>query len=189
MESLSGAIIAGGRSLRMGVDKATIVLNQNTFLEKSIALLSPFSKHLFLSSNTNYGNIDIPIIKDIYENIGPISGLYSILKEISTDKVFVIPVDTPLLTKDVIQYVLNKQDKTKQISVCETDDGVQMLIGIYDKSILPIIENQIKENDYKLTKLLKKANIQLINVEKFSNQLANINTQIDLANLKDKNTL
>ncbi|HIP47634.1 MAG TPA: molybdenum cofactor guanylyltransferase [Lutibacter sp.] len=187
MKSISGAIIAGGKSTRMGVDKATIKLNQETFLQKAVTLISHFSDEIFISSNTNFSNIDIPIVKDFYKNIGPIAGLYSILKVIPTQKVLLIPVDTPLLTKDVIQYLLANYDKKKQISICKTDDGLQMLVGIFDKSILPLLKDQINKEDYKLSNLLEKASIQIINVEKFKDQFVNINTQADLKKLNNQN--
>lgn len=188
MKPISGAVIAGGRSTRMGLDKALIELNHVSFLQKAVTLISHFTDEVFISSNTDYPTIKRPIIKDVFKQIGPIAGLYSILKVIPTQKVFIIPVDTPLLTKEVIQYVLDHYDDTKQIAICKTDDGLQMLVGVFDKSILSLLKDQIKNEDYKLSNLLENANVQIIDVEKYKDQFANINTQTDLIHLKQNKT-
>lgn len=187
MKPISGAVIAGGKSTRMGLDKALIELNHVSFLQKAVTLISHFTDKVFISSNTDYPTIELPIIKDVYKSIGPIAGLYSILKVIPTQKVFIIPVDTPLLSKEVVQHVLDHYDVTKQIAICKTDDGLQMLVGVFDKSLLPILESQIQKKEYKLSSLLDMSNAQIIHVKIFKNQFANINTQTDLMYLKQNN--
>jgi len=186
MKSISGAIIAGGKSTRMGVDKAMIKLNQDTFLQKAISLIASFTNNIFISSNRSYPKIDFPIIKDTIIGIGPLGGIQAILKAIPTQKVLLIPVDTPLLNEKVIQYILDNSDFEKEIIICKTHDGVQMLIGIYDVSLLPLIENQIKSKDYKLSNLLKKANVQIIEIDDFKEFFVNINTKIELNDLQNK---
>lgn len=186
MKSLSGAIIAGGKSTRMGVDKASILMNQQTFLQKAIALISSVTNPVFISSNTAYPAIDLHIIKDQFKDIGPISGIYSILQAIPTQKVLLIPVDTPLLSREVIHYILDNYNVNKQINICKTSDGLQMLVGVFDKSILPILEKQINNKDYKLSCILELVSTQIIDVDRFKDQFININTKNDLANLKSK---
>ena len=69
MKSISGAVLAGGKSFRMGTDKAMLQLNEHTFLQNSLLLLASFTKELFVSSNKNYSNLSYPIVKDSFQNM------------------------------------------------------------------------------------------------------------------------
>lgn len=186
MKSISGAVLAGGKSSRMGTDKAMLQLNEHTFLQNSLLLLASFTKELFVSSNKNYSNLSYPIVKDSFQNMGPLSGIHAILKAIPTQKVLIIPVDTPLLSKELLQFILDNYESDKQLSICKTEDGLQMLIGVFDKSLLPIIENQINNKEYKLTHLLDKASSQILDVSHFKGACININTQDAWSKLKNK---
>ena len=186
MKSISGAVLAGGKSFRMGTDKAMLQLNERTFLQNSLLLLASFTKELFVSSNKNYSNLSYPIVKDSFQNMGPLSGIHAILKAIPTQKVLIIPVDTPLLSKELLQFILDNYEPDKQLSICKTADGLQMLIGVFDKSLLPIIENQINNKEYKLTFLLDKASSQILDVSHFKDACININTQEAWKKLNNK---
>jgi len=61
-----------------------------------------------------------------------------------------------------------------------------MLIGVFDKSLLPIIENQINNKEYKLTFLLDKASSQILDVSHFKDACININTQEAWKKLNNK---
>jgi len=184
MEIISGGILAGGKSKRMGVDKAQLIFKKDTFLQRSINVLNFFTKQILVSSNTEYLNIKYPIVKDEIQDIGPIGGLYTLLKKIKTQKLLILAVDTPLINKEVIAFLLKNYNPKAQISVFKTEDGLQMLVGIYDKSLLPIIEKQIENADYKLRNLLAKTNVDIILGDAFIRQFKNINTKKALEQLK-----
>ncbi len=177
MNILTAGILAGGKSTRMGKDKAMLLYKEQTLLQHAIDLLTPFGKQLYVSSNVTYADLKIPIVSDSIKDVGPIGGIYSLLKEIKTQKLILTAVDTPLLTPEIIRYLLDTYDEKSQITVLKTTDGLQMLVGIYDKSLVPIIEKQIAKKDYKLAHLIDHAKTQILDATSFSASFVNVNTK------------
>jgi len=177
------AILTGGKSSRMGKDKALVLFRGKSLLQHAIDLFSSFSNEICVSANKEY-NTYLPIVKDRHKEIGPMGGIHALLTSCHADHVVVIPVDTPLISKEIIQELLDNHT-TQQASVCRTKDGLQMLVGIYSKTILPILEKQIQNKDYKLSNLLDIANIQVLDMEKYATKFSNINTLNDLIQISE----
>jgi len=183
---LAGLIIAGGKSRRMGRDKAQIIFDNQSFLDNVISLVENFTSDIVISSNqnpvTNY-----PVIVDIYKNIGPIGGLYAGLQAVRNDYVLVLPVDMPLLNKNVLKYLFEHINPDKKINVFHLNNRPQMLTGIYHKDVLPVIKEQITQKDYKLQHLLQKVSFNLIDASAFENDFVNVNSPDELNRLNKKN--
>ena len=183
---LSGLILAGGKSRRMGRDKAQIIFDNQSFLDNTVSLAENFTSEIVISSNqnpvTNY-----PVIADIYKNIGPIGGLYTGLQAVKNDFVLVLPVDMPLLNKAVFKYLLEHINSDKKINVFHLNNRPQMLTGIYHKNVLPVIKEQITQKDYKLQHLLQKTTFNLIDGSAFKNVFINVNSPDELNRLNEKN--
>ncbi len=176
---LSGIIIAGGKSSRMGTDKTRMLFNDKTLLEHAIDLLKDFTDEIIVSINREI-NMDIHTIKDEIPGIGPIGGLYTTLKNIRNQAAIVIPVDTPLLSVDLIKYLIENYSEHYQACIFEVNGKTEALIGIYHQNILPEIEEQIRKKDYKLQNLLQKSVARKINADIFAANFININTKENL---------
>lgn len=177
---LTGVIIAGGKSTRMGFDKSQIVYKGKSFLQNAIDLLTPFVDEIIISSNTIV-HPDYRVIKDIYFDIGPMGGIQAVLQNMRTRKALIIPVDMPLLSGNALKFLLSNTDISKQASIFETYGRWQSLVGVYDVSLLPIIASQLECKDYKLKHLLQKSVVQLINGDRFAGEFVNVNSKDELA--------
>jgi len=187
MAIISGGILAGGKSTRMGIDKATILYKNDTFLQHAINLLQPFTNQIFVSSNINHIDLDYSIVPDIIEDKGPIGGVYSLLKRISTQKLLIVPIDTPLLNSRVIAYLLANYDENAALTVCRSSDGLQMLVGVYDISLIPLLKKQMEDGVHKMSSLIKLTNAQVLDVTSFSESFINVNTKLELNDLNERN--
>ncbi len=183
IRNISAVVLSGGKSSRMGQDKALLAFQNSCFLQHTIDLLENFTKSIYISSNTPYRGVQYPIIQDEHVDVGPLTGIYSVLKKINTQKLLVIAVDTPLLDTEVINHLLSGVEPEDQITVIKTVDGYQMLVAVYDRSILPIIEKQIIGADYKLSNLLKLVQVKEVYLEKKQEAFSNINTKEDYQKL------
>lgn len=94
MAKFVGVILAGGRSTRMGNDKSLLDYKGLTFVEHLAKILEIAGASEVYISGQYYGHC--PTILDEYPNLGPLGGIYSVLKSNPLDAVFV-PVDMPLL--------------------------------------------------------------------------------------------
>jgi molybdopterin-guanine dinucleotide biosynthesis protein A len=176
---ITGVIIAGGQSLRMGRDKKNIQYSGKTFLERAIELLSNITDEVVISSND-----DIPgsfhVIKDEKNGIGPMGGIYSVLKNIQNELALIIPADLPLLDEEILQFLISKYDRNSKACVFEINNQLEALVGLYHKDILPFMEQQIAMGEYKMQELLEKIIAQKVNGDAFKDKFLNINTPHDL---------
>ena len=181
---ITGVVIAGGKSRRMGFDKASIVFNNATFLQRSIDLLNQFTPDILISSNACQSN-EYVIVPDEIENIGPLGGLYSCLRKSKYSKVFVVPVDMPLLDKEIITYLLDNADFSKSATIFQVLGRKHPLVGIYDVSLVSQIHSQIKKKDYKLLNLLQMSSCQVISGDRFAHKFVNVNSLDELSKLNE----
>jgi len=182
----SALIIAGGKSKRMGFDKTKQLFKGKSFLQRSIELLQFFSDDILISYNDEL-SVPFRVIPDQIKNIGPLGGLHATLPLARHQHCLVLAADMPLVNRKTIAYLISNADFQKQINILKTNEGYQMLTGIYNKNIFPLIERQIIEKDYKLSHLLQKSTFHLIDSHKFDLDLVNINTRDDLIKLLKEN--
>jgi len=183
---LTGVVIAGGQSKRMGKDKVTIRFEGQTLLSHAVKLLEKFTDTILVSSSNTEIETSHLIVSDEFTYIGPIAGIYASLKQAQTQKILVIPVDMPLLNDEIISFLINNIQDEAMINVFSTYNRTQMLVGIYDKALLSIVETQINNNQYKLRDLLQKSSVNIIDGTAFEELFVNANTPIDLQKIKDQ---
>jgi molybdopterin-guanine dinucleotide biosynthesis protein A len=176
---ISGYILAGGKSNRMGTDKALLLVQDVPMLKRMIRLIGPFCKTILISGqNADYIDFNIEMVPDLYTGCGPISGIISSLKHSSTEWNLLVGVDVPFINEELIQYLISQIGQYDCI-VPEHEGGVEPLIGLYNRQILPIIEEMISKGDYKLMRLLAKLNTRYVDcnnlVKQFPRLFFNIN--------------
>ena len=195
---IGALILMGGKNSRMnGNVKGLLKLNNMTFLEKIKETLDDFSS-IYLSINDkfskeqkqNFENMGFKIIEDIYKEIGPLGGIYSSLLNCKEEYLFITACDMPFITKKNIKELCDNINKDIDIAVlCDKDERLYPLCAIYSKKVIPIIEEMIKQKNYKLSYLIDKSNFVKINIEDTDIELetlSNINTPQEYDSLKNK---
>ncbi|MCB0730197.1 MAG: molybdenum cofactor guanylyltransferase [Ignavibacteriae bacterium] len=145
---ITGIILAGGKSTRMGENKALLEINGITVIEHIKNLMTPIFNKLILITNTpdEYKFLGLQIFTDIYEQKGPLTGIHSGLVNSETDDNFIISCDIPLLNKSIIKFIC--EYKTEHpITVCKADGFIQQLAGKYSKSLITSAEEILKSNE------------------------------------------
>lgn len=166
---ITGVILAGGKSSRMGVNKSFLKIGNQTIIERIVDLMKSIFSEVIIITNTpdEYKFLKLPLYEDIYKWKGPLAGIHSALTHTQTEKIFVLSCDVPLMSKEMIHYLVNyKTDKP--IVFCEAAGYHQPLVGLYSKTILNQIEKVISNdevNDKSLHKLLKSVDAEIIHPE------------------------
>ena len=149
---ISGIILSGGKSTRMGENKSLMKIGSKTIIEHVRDLMKNIFSEVILITNTpdEYEFLGLNTHKDIYTQMGPLAGIHSGLTYSSTEKNFVISCDIPLMTEQMIKYLIEyKTDKP--ITIARADGFIQQLCGVYNKSILSLAEKilsiQLNEED------------------------------------------
>lgn len=167
---ITGVILSGGRSSRMGVNKSFLKLGNQTIIERIVDLMKLIFSEVIIITNTpdEYKFFNLPLYEDIYKWKGPLAGIHSALVHSKTDKVFVISCDVPLMSGEMIEYIINyKSDKP--IVFCEAAGYHQPLVGLYSKKIIKEVEKFISNNelsDKSFHQFLKNIDAEIINPEK-----------------------
>jgi len=168
MKNITGVVLAGGKSQRMKTDKALIKFNDKTLLENQLDLLKPIFSSVFISANTdNYSFTNVSIIKDEQIDLGPIGGILSILKSVETDYVFVISVDIPMITPELIKNIISEKEN-HDIVLPVFNGKYEPTCAVYNKNCITIIEKQILAKDYRLTNFIEKSNTKFIEINEDS---------------------
>lgn len=147
VDNITGVILAGGKSSRMGVNKPLLKIDDVTLIERSYELMkSVFTKVVISTNNPDqFDFINSEKVKDIYWDFGPLSGIYSALKFLSTQKIFILSVDMPFILPDLIRYLLNyKTDEL--ITVPFAEQQTHYLCGLYSKELIPVLESILESN-------------------------------------------
>ena len=188
-EKVSGIIVAGGRSSRIGVDKALLKVGGSTMIERIISVLQQVAGHVLISAgNGKYSFTGYSHVEDKFADIGPIGGIYSALKASSTPINIVVSCDLPFLSVDLLDYLLQNSLENELI-IPVHNNFYEPLCAVYNVSLLPVIEQQINDGDYKLINLITKTDSKLLPITSDlpfykPNVFNNINSIADYEQLK-----
>jgi len=173
-------ILAGGKSSRMGEDKAFLTLGELSLIERIIKKGQEAGiKEIIVVANTmeKYGSLDVKVVKDFYPGQGPLAGIHSGLIHSQCFTNFVVPCDMPFVTIELINKLLVKQEDC-QVVVPMMEGKYQPLTAIYTKNCIHHIEYLLKNDITKVIRLydlVKTCYVELIEDASFFN----INTPQD----------
>lgn len=163
---LSAGILAGGKSTRMGQNKALLQLNDCRFIDRISKELSCFSQVLLSAAQKGvYEDIGLPVVYDEHKDIGPMEGIYQILKHASTEYVFICGADMPFLKKELVCYMAEHLSSDFDCYCLVDEDHVHPLCAIYSKRMLPVIEELIEKGQYRLLNILNRVRTKYISLE------------------------
>ena len=203
-KDITGFILAGGKSQRMGTNKSLIKFGETTLIERVSSLMSEIFEKIIIISNEPelYNFLNIEIIEDIYKGYGPLSGIHSALTVSKTERNFILTCDMPLISRNAIEFILD-YPSISPIVVPKAEKFIQQLCGIYCKSIYLFVEQSFKINSdnevrsdiqghrkCRVMRLVEELPSTIIDFEKeypnYENNLFfNMNTKIDYEYVKE----
>ena len=184
---VTGIILAGGKSSRMGQDKGLLDLGGRKLVEIAAANLSQICSGIIISSNNSvYQQFGYRVIPDVHKDIGPMGGLFSALSASKTRFNIVLSVDLPFVNKALLEYLLGKAEGYEAVVPVSGKGFYEPLCAVYNCSVLPVIERCIGNREYKMHHFLDKLNLNKILISDslpfYTPQLfTNINTASDLS--------
>lgn len=158
----TAVILAGGRSLRMGRDKADVMLAGISMLDRCVMAMQKQFKHLALSVRTPREYINIHQVCDQEgDDRAPMAGIVSVLEQVDTPWVFAIACDMPLINPCIIDYMASCRGH--QHAVAAVVGGiVQPLSAFYSKAILPEMRLRMNRGDRSLMTLIGDLDVTLV---------------------------
>jgi len=167
MSKINAVLLAGGKSSRFGdSDKALIPFAGKTLIEYIYDHLSEnFNRVIIIGSKDKYSFIkDAEIRNDIYQNKGPLAGIYTGLYFSETNYNFICGCDMPFLNSNYFNYLkgnLTKQDKA-EIIVPKYNGFLEPLAALYHYSLLKRIQNEILNNNLRIKSFYNNAEKKIL---------------------------
>ena len=188
---VSGLILSGGRSSRMGnQDKGLILLNGKAMIEHVNNTLIVQVDDVIISANQNielYQYLNHRILSDEYDDFrGPLAGIYEGLKVIADDSfLMVVPCDGPLLPADLCKRMLETIVATDSKLVTVYDGNYrQPTYSLIHQSLKDSLQQFLSQGGRKLGQWLSENKTQLVDFSDQPEAFININTEADLASLQ-----
>ena len=187
MKTIAVSILCGGKSSRMQSEKGLALYKGVPFIEHIIKAVLPIATEIQLITNTSdYDYLDYKKIKDIELDKGPIGGIYSALTNSNSEINLIVSCDIPLISTELLLELMEQHQEDIAVSLFSDGELIHPLIGIYSKTILPILKNAIANSNLRMMEMIHNVNAQIIKVgADKSNQFRNINT---IAELNELNT-
>ena len=189
-------ILAGGRSTRMGINKALLAHPGNqhiTFVEHLTSTLTPLCTETILVARdpndaANYRLPGVRVVTDQVPDYGPLMGLYSGLSAMQAQRALVVAVDMPFVQPALVSFLL-ALPLTDALLVPVVNTVPQVLLAVYPRTILPLIEERIQQGRRDPRSLLEVASVEYIEeaqlrlVDAQLRSFVNVNTPEDWAGL------
>ncbi len=178
INNVSAAILAGGKSRRMGENKCMLKIGNKTLIEHLTQHLSYLFSEIFICTNSNINIKPALIINDEKPDCGPIAGIISALRNCTSKKVFIFSCDNPDPETDLILQML--EYKGSYDALLLNNEHLQPLFGIYTKKCLTVMYDLFQAGIYKIDRAYEHLDIKLFN--NFNIKQWNINTKEDYEN-------
>ena len=184
-ESLNGLVLAGGKSRRMGSDKAALRTGGETQLERAVNLLQRHVDDVFVSTAADQSDDpvrrDFRLIVDRYDDMGPIAGILSALDTAPERSWLVLACDLPNIDDGTIDFLIrNASTESPFTAYRSVNDGLpEPLCAIYRPESRPHIDRFVADGIVCPRKMLINSPTTLLE-QPNPGALHNINTPEDL---------
>jgi molybdopterin-guanine dinucleotide biosynthesis protein A len=189
MGEMTGVVLAGGKSRRMGKDKRFLDVAGRPSLEHVCAILAPLFPEVILSLAHPEPEIHpehFRVVTDVIPDCAAMGGLYTALSGSSHSRIFVVACDMPFITALSIQRFLGLVGEC-DVGMVELTTGLQPMHAVYSKACLPAIRRMIDQKHLKIQTLatMEELNVRILKEKELggtSNHMLpflNINTPAD----------
>lgn len=185
--AVTGIILAGGRSSRMGRDKTFILYDNETLIERTVRKLQNFVDEIIIASNNTekYKLPGIAEVPDRYPGMGPLGGMHAGLIAARYWHSFIVSCDMPFFTEELAKNLLERRDGYDVI-VPEIGNRLEPLCAVYSRNCIEPIEQCLQADIrqvyqfYDKVKVRKVAESELRQVGNLTEIFCNLNTPEDL---------
>ena len=164
-----GVILAGGRSRRMGENKATMMFGGEPLLTRVARRLSPAVDELLVIGPQSLASLALHarVAEDTLPAIGPLGGLYTALTATTGAYVFLVACDMPFVSPGLVRAMLAfaRTHGDADVVALEANGRVQSLHAVYTRGCLPAVERALEASDHSLHALLAQLAVVAIDTD------------------------
>lgn len=153
---MTGVLLAGGQSRRMGKDKALLEMDGKSLLLRVREVLEGLFDSILLVGGDpeRCRGLGCPAVSDLIPHRGPLGGIYTGLRYAPTEAIFVCGCDFPFLNPDLIRYLAALLPGHDAV-VPHTGEFQHPLHAVYSRRCLSSLEQQVKEGKLTLRRAIE----------------------------------
>lgn len=193
---MTGIILSGGKSLRMGENKAFILIEGVPIIQRIFQLFHCLFQEVLIITNQKevYQHINAKVYNDLQPNLGVLGGVYTGLYYATFPYAFVAACDMPYLKAPVIKYLIDHINGF-DVVVPKTPDGLQPLHAVYSKNCLEPIKRVLDQSQTKVIDFYPYVQINIIEAMELQSldptleSFVNLNTPEELNHLIQKKAI
>ena len=164
--NVSGIVLAGGSSSRLGQNKALVRVAGRSLIERVLDVLSPLISDVWLVTQNGYdaelfAGLGLPIVIDIYSGAGTLGGLHAGLSAMRTEYGLVVGCDMPFLNADLLGFMIS-QTRGYDVVMPRIGKYHEPLHALYARRCVPAMERSIQAGRRRILHALSDARIRYI---------------------------
>jgi len=183
-------ILAGGRSTRMGTDKAFVTLDGRTLLARALDLARSVTGDVRVVGDGAKFGAFAPVVEDVFRECGPLGGIHAALRAPAAELNLMLAVDLPFVSRGLIEYLIARaRGSDAMVTVSRTGGGWQPLCAVYRREFAEVSEKALRQGRYKIDRLFDVQRVQVICEDELKSAgfgadlFRNVNTPEELAQL------
>lgn len=159
----TGFVTAGGRSSRMGTDKAWLELGGKAMIRRVIAALAQVTSSVAVIANDPaYAGIGLPVFADTNRGIGPLEAIRTALANASTPRVVLAACDLPFVTPELFSFLLELEGSHQAVVPLSREELLEPLCGVYSSEALVQVTDLIASGERKVSRLFDRVPARLV---------------------------
>ncbi len=192
MHDAEGFVTAGGRSSRMGRDKAWLEIEGRPMIERVIAALASVTSRVSVIANSaGYDRLGLPVYSDANESIGPLEAIRTALANSQARRVILVGCDMPFITPELLAFLLDAMGDHKAVVPTDADDRLEPLCAVYSADALAAVTELIRSGGRKTSMLFDLMPTRVVGFKEIAHLAGadiffnNINTPEDYARARN----
>jgi len=194
VKGLTAYVLAGGKSTRMGADKAFLRFGDETLIEHAVRLARTVAENVgIVGDSRKFAAFSAAVVEDVYRSRGPLGGIHAALSASESELNLVLAVDMPLMKSDFLSYLVAQARESRAIvTVPHAGGSFQPLCAVYGKNFAELAKESLEAGNNKIDPLFRKVSTRIIAEEEllragFSAELfRNLNTPEDLESARNR---
>jgi molybdopterin-guanine dinucleotide biosynthesis protein A len=185
-------VLAGGKSSRMGSDKAFLRLGDETLLSQALKLAGAVASEVWIVGDAKKFAAFGRVVEDVYRERGPLGGIHAALSGSTTELNLMLAVDLPFVTQELLQYLLSRAlESGAMVTVPRAGSGFQPLCAVYRRGFTEVAQQSLLEGKNKIDSLFARVETRVIEESElvragFSREMfRNLNTPEELEKAKE----
>lgn len=165
-EDVTGVILVGGRSSRMGRDKMLVRLADGPILHHMRSLLEPHVPEILLVGHhrPEFDELNLRVIEDLFPDAGPLGGIFTALTSVTNPYVFVLAGDMPFLSASLIRSIIEAREEAEAV-IPRGPRGPEPLCAVYSRSCVGQIHASLEKGNRRILTALEEMTVIMPDID------------------------